>query len=216
MRRSRVCVGSSRHGHARVRSALQSLQSLLCQAHASHITHLLCADQAGFDTSPPLYMFGGWSVESVTDFDAEYLECHREAQFLRLRGHEQQPSEEEFASLPWPHCNWWQDRDRIVLMTEYLDFAPPDGSFEWERCVCHHAMSLWSDGRAGSSHIERQPDAETCMVAHNRMGWSDFCHDEAPGWRMLSSLPSCPNPHMRFPMSRDLYRRVREGESACV
>ena len=129
-----------------------------CMHHTlptSHVTHLLCADQAGFDTSPPQYRWGGWSVESEMDFDAEYLECHRQALFLRLRGHEQQPSSEENPSLPWPHCDWWQDRDRILLMTEYLDFAPPDGTFEWERCVCHHAMSLWSNLGHPSTDLSR-------------------------------------------------------------
>ena len=33
-----------------------------------------------------------------------------------------------------------------------------------------------------------------------------FEDEAAPGWRMLSSLPSCPNPHMRFPMSSKLAR----------
>ena len=38
-----------------------------------------------------------------------------------------------------------------------------------------------------------------------------FEHEAAPGWRMLSSLPSCPNPHMRFPMSSSLREIVSRG-----
>ena len=38
-----------------------------------------------------------------------------------------------------------------------------------------------------------------------------FEDEAAPGWRMLSSLPSCPNPHMRFPMSSSLREIVSRG-----
>ena len=45
----------------------------------------------------------------------------------------------------------------------------------------------------------------------NRYGWHDFADDPAPGWRMLTSLPSCPNACMRFPMSHALRERIRRG-----
>ena len=60
------------------------------------------------------------------------------------------------------------------------------------------------DTSESESESERESESESDEV----MGWADFASEEAPGWRMLSSLPSCPNPHMRFPMSRELFRRV--------
>ena len=76
------------------------------------------------------------------------------------------------------------------------------------------AVCLWTDGRPGSSEVHPNgvgsTDAED--VIPDRMDWTEFADDAAPGWRMLSSLPSCPNPHMRFPMSRDLLDAVRGAE----
>ena len=123
------------------------------------------------------------------------------AQQQRLEGHGQEPSQEELDKLAWPHSEWWQDRDRIVLLYEYLLCLPPDGSYNWESGVTSRAVRLWSDGREGGCDIGG---------GYYRMAWQDFVDDEAPGWRMLSSLPSCPNHHMRFPMSRALLDRVRE------
>ena len=103
----------------------------------------------------------------------------------------------------------------LCLLHEYLLSDQPDGSFLWERCVCAHVMSLWSDGREGTARISAEftdPDSE--VLATSRMDWSDFADDAAPGWRMLSSLPSCPNHHMRFPMSRALLAGVRERAAA--
>ena len=96
----------------------------------------------------------------------------------------------------------WSDRDRIVLLHEYIVSTQPDGSYEWESRILDRAGDLWSEGREGSDLLcsERRV---------GRMSWVDFAHDEAPGWRMLSSLPSCPNPHMRFFMSRAMLERVQ-------
>ena len=198
------------------------------------------AEQAGYATAPLLDADGWWCDDDDDDFDPEYLPCHRKAQLdvakraaeprttrqaaaegsvfrcqvvQRLEGHGQEPSQEELASLAWPHCEWWQDRDRIVLLYEYLLSYVPDGSYEWERGVCEHAMSLWSDGRAGTASILAEfTDQNSPMLAGGRMCWPDFADELAPGWRMLASLPSCPNHHMRFPMSRHLLARVRQRE----
>ena len=111
--------------------------------------------------------------------------------------------------------SYGQDRDRICLLHEYLLVDPPDGSFLWEGCVCARVMSLWSDGRTGTASITTEfTDPDSHVAAVDRMGWSEFADDAAPGWRMLSSLPSCPNHHMRFPMSRALLAGVRERAAA--
>ena len=113
--------------------------------------------------------------------------------------------------MAWPHCDWWQDRDRIVLLHEYILHDPPDGSFDWERGVCARVGRLWSDGRAGTCDKVMDGDDPYSPRFENRMGWRDFACEEAPGWRMLSSLPSCPNPHMRFPTSRGMLWRIQNN-----
>ena len=144
------------------------------------------------------------------DSDLEYLQSHREAQLARLEGHGQSPTISDLSRLACPHCAWRQDRDRIVLLHEYILHSPPDGSFDWERGVCARVGRLWSDGRAGTCDTLMDGRGTYSPCFQNRMGWRDFACEEAPGWRMLSSLPSCPNSHMRFPMSRELLARVRE------
>ena len=113
--------------------------------------------------------------------------------------------------MRWPHNEWWQDRDRIVLLHEYISYYAPDGTFAWEVDTCSFAILLWSDGREGSSELHPNGVGKTSDddIVYDRMGWSDFANEPAPGWRMLTSLPSCPNPHMRFPMSRDLFGEDR-------
>ena len=106
----------------------------------------------------------------------------------------------------------WDDRDRIVLLHEFILSAAPDGSYEWEMGICGRAACLWSEGREGEDNVHADGAWVTVpeKCREGRMLWTDFAMDEAPGWRMLSSLPSCPNSHMRFPMSRELLARVRE------
>jgi len=164
----------------------------------------LYAEQAGFLTAPLLYGGGEWCAEGEPDYDLEYLPSHREAQLSRLRGHGRPPTAAELAHLRWPHSSWWDDRDRIVLLHECILHFPPDGSYQWERELLVRVCCLWSDGREGS--VIDKP-------FKGRMHWLEFEGDLAPGWRMLSSLTSCPNPHMRFPMSRDLLRRVADRDS---
>ena len=90
-------------------------------------------------------------------------------------------------------------------MYEYIStMDSPDGSFDWERGVCARAVELWSEGREGSATLTEDRRDSSSQRWENRMGWNEFGRDEAPGWRLLSSLPSCPNHHMRFPMSRHL------------
>ena len=138
-----------------------------------------------------MYEYGSWSLDDDTD---EYLPHHRADQMKRLEGHGSKPTAD---GVPWPQREWWEDRDRIVLLHEYLLSNPADGSFGWELAVGLHAANLWSDGRTG-----------TCE--DGKMSWADFGLLPAPGWRMLTALPSCPNHHLRFPMQSAMLDRVRE------
>ena len=158
------------------------------------------AEQAGYGSAPELYARGDWCADGDSDADEDYWPCHREAQLDRLEEHGREPSLQELSLLAWPHTEWWYDRDRIVLLHEHLTTSEPaDGSFDWEKAVCNHVMALWSDGRTGTGTItgsDHHQD-QSRVLADARMCWADFADDEAPGWRMLSSLPSCPNTHMR-------------------
>ena len=100
-----------------------------------------------------------------------------------------------------------------MLLHEFITSDPPDGSYDWEKCIACQACFLWSEGREGSTDLHEHGIGETNPrdVIECRMGWSDFAVEEAPGWRMLSSLPSCPNPHMRFPTSREMLRRIQNN-----
>ena len=168
----------------------------------------LLAEQAGFLTAPQLYGCGKWCAVGEPDYDLEYLPSHREAQLSRLRGHGRPPTAAELAHLRWPHSGWWDDRDRIVLLHEYMLHSPPDGSFQWEHELLRQVCCLWSEGRAPCS---RRRAGDKALAG--RMHWLDFADDEAPGWRMLGSLPSCPNAHMSFPLSRDLLQRIADRDS---
>ena len=106
-----------------------------------------------------------------------------------------QQHEDPLGDLEYPNRYWAQDKDRIVLLHEYILDQPPDGSYEWEHDVCWRAMLLWDGGREGSNM------AGCCC-------WQDLADDEACGWRMLTSLPSCPNNHMRFPISENLMHDI--------
>ena len=121
------------------------------------------------------------------------------------------------ASVGW-RVDRWDDRDRIVLLHEYILSDQPDGSYEWEMRISSRVALLWSEGREGTCEIHADGVDETASedVRVGRMHWSDFANVEAPGWRMLSSLPSCPNSHMRFPMSQELLARVQERAASTV
>ena len=178
--------------------------------------------------------------DDPNDEDADpydYLPNYRLEQMDRLEGHGHKPTDEELACLKWPHTKWWNDRDRIVLLYEHiLDLEDqPDGSFEWERAVADQALSLWSDLKTiPEEHLPTGPlpiDPETGEVSLSvwstlfeeqkakqrelaRKVWPELADNIAPGWRMLTSLPSCPNAHLRFPMSPAMLRRVRANACA--
>ena len=214
------------------------------------------AEQAGVDGM--LYPWGGeWCDDDASDYDEEYLPCHREDVLFDLDSNGRRPTAAELAPLAWPHSCWWHDRDRIVLLYMHMLDNPPDGSFLWEARVCEQVHALWSDGRdsrrtsisyvrqgrlEGARPASTRAEAEAMREEGMRMAFSDgalpggedipgaafvvgravtaprrlmthqcFEDEAAPGWRMLSSLPSCPNPHMRFPMSSSLREIVSRG-----
>ena len=96
-----------------------------------------------------------------------------------LEGCGQEPTQEELAPLVWPLCRWWEDRDRIVLMYEYIStMDSPDGSFDWERGVCSRAVELWSEGREGSATLTEDRRDSSSQRWENRMGWNEFGRDK--------------------------------------
>ena len=216
----------------------------------------MLAEQAGVDGM--LYPWlGEWCDDDASDYDEEYLPCHREDVLFDLDSNGRRPTAAELAPLAWPHSCWWHDRDRIVLLYMHMLDNPPDGSFLWEARVCEQVCRLWSDGRdsprtsisyvrqgrlEGARPASTRAEAEAMREEGMRMAFSDgalpggedipgaafvvgravtaprrlmthqcFEDEAAPGWRMLSSLPSCPNPHMRFPMSSSLREIVSRG-----
>ena len=128
----------------------------------------------------------------------------------------------------------WQGSHRAPLRAHPRRSAY-DGSFEWERAVADQALSLWSDIKTvPEEHLPTGPlpiDPETGEVSLSvwstlfdgqkakqrelaRKVWPELADNIAPGWRMLTSLPSCPNAHLRFPMSPAMLRRVRANACA--
>ena len=102
-----------------------------------------------------------------------------------LDGHGSEPTPQELEPLVGVHKDWWEDRDRIVLLDRMmLSDYPPDGSLHWECDICHYAQDLWG---------------EDYVVPKSGSPWRFFRFVRAPGWRMLTSLSTCPNHHMRFP-----------------
>ena len=106
----------------------------------------MLAEQAGVDGM--LYPWlGEWCDDDASDYDEEYLPCHREDVLFDLDSNGRRPTAAELAPLAWPHSCWWHDRDRIVLLYMHMLDNPPDGSFLWEARVCEQVHALWSDGR---------------------------------------------------------------------
>ena len=147
-----------------------------------------------------------------------YLPEDRKIQFERLDEHAQPPSDEELDGLKFPQRLWWSDRDRIVLLHEFLLAEPPDGSYRWEEDVLAHSWHLWADyltdGKSYSDELDLQSESDDegempeidlghCKVVSSKGGllaWpSGFKYLPAPGWRLLSSMTSCPNPYLRYP-----------------
>ena len=175
------------------------------------------AERCGYvedDSYSDMHRLGKWWVSDDSsdsddsddrEFESDrkrYLPKHREVQFARLAANAQPPSEEELSGLEFPQRLWWSDRDRIVLLHEFILLFPPDGSYWWEEYVLRKARHLWS------SHFKADSDGTVdlghCKASGYRPGaeWvtaKDLKYLPAPGWRWISSFGSCPNPHMRFP-----------------
>ena len=128
-----------------------------------------------------------------------YSEVHdRPVHLRRLEGHGQPPTPDELVGLPWPQREWWNDRDRIVLLHEFVQAWPPMGHHNWEFWVMSRAMCLWNAFR----------NSGTCARL-----WEDI---PAPGYRMLTSFPCCPR-YLRPLMSPALLERSHltdEGRAA--
>ena len=75
----------------------------------------------------------------------------------------------------------------------------PDGSYTWELNLLNRVVRLWST----------RADEQGEVVDSERDCVTEFGDDPAPGWRLLSSLPSCPNHHWRFPMYPSLLEEQR-------
>ena len=85
----------------------------------------------------------------------------------------------------------------------------------WEEKVLERSMNLWApmQGQALEESDDRSEsddegkievtDLGHCKVESSKGGvlpWpSGFKYLPAPGWRLLSSMTSCPNPYLRYP-----------------
>ena len=85
-----------------------------------------------------------------------------------------------------PQCFWWRDRDRIVLLHEFLEAWPPMGHKAWEESIRERVEGLWELGL---------------------WGYDDFNNNEMPGYRYLAASPNCPR-YLRPTMSESLLEKV--------
>ena len=169
------------------------------------------AARCGADEAQILHGEGFWydPPEQVDESYAvpEYTATDRTLQFQRLDGLGNAPTADEKAALPWPHREWWQDRDRIVLLCEFIRYLDdvrdwqndaPKRQKDWMEQVEGHAARLWYGEQVngdwfGVDDTWRNPRA--------------IC----AGYRYLTSLSSCPR-SMRLPMHVDLFaKRDIEG-----
>ena len=173
------------------------------------------AARCGADEAQILYPEGLW-YEPIDDETwmmtkdsyepPAYAAAHRALQLQRLQGLGAAPTPGEKAALPWPHREWWEDRDRIVLLCEfirYMDTIPPPSGWQndvptrqdggWMEQVEGHAGRLWYGRQVGGDWFG-EDDHWGCPSA--------IC----AGYRYLTSLPSCPQ-SMRLPMHPDLFAR---------
>ena len=170
------------------------------------------AARCGADGAQILYDEGLW-YEPLDDEDVpesyeppEYAAAHRALQFQRLEGLGVPPTAEEKAKLPWPHREWWEDRDRIVLLCEfirYMDTVPPHGG--WRNDVPTRQDGGWLEqveGRAARLWYGKQANGDWFEVDDNWRSPRAIC----AGYRYLTSLPSCPR-SMRLPMHADLFAK---------
>ena len=118
------------------------------------------------------------------------------------------------------HALWSDGRDSPRTSISYvrqgrLEGARPASTRAEAEAMREEGMRMaFSDGALPGG--EDIPGAAfvvgRAVTAPRRLMTHQCFEDEAaPGWRMLSSLPSCPNPHMRFPMSSSLREIVSRG-----
>ena len=170
------------------------------------------AARCGADEAQILYEEGLW-YEPLDDEDGtshwppEYAAAHRALQLQRLEGlGVPPPTAEEKAKLPWPHREWWEDRDRIVLLCEfirYMDTVPPPGG--WQNDAPTRQNGGWLEqveGRAARLWYGKQVNGDWFEVDDNWRSPRAIC----AGYRYLTCLPSCPQ-SMRLPMHVDLFAK---------
>ena len=135
--------------------------------------------------APFLYEDGNWNSDREDEWDfREYDRESRESQLRHLEGYGTPPSLEELKALPWPLCNWWEDRDRIVLLHEFIEAWPPMGHRVWEQHVLERAVILWQlDFMIDSEEEDAEPDLLEKSLWDGQL---------APGYRLLTSFPCCP------------------------
>ena len=117
------------------------------------------------------------------------------------------------------HALWSDGRDSPRTSISYvrqgrLEGARPASTRAEAEAMREEGAMAFSDGALPGG--EDIPGAAfvvgRAVTAPRRLMTHQCFEDEAaPGWRMLSSLPSCPNPHMRFPMSSSLREIVSRG-----
>ena len=123
-------------------------------------------------------------------------------------------------------CRLWSDgRDSPRTSISYvrqgrLEGARPASTRAEAEAMCEAGMRVvWSYSAlpggetSGGEEIQGATFLVGRAVTVRRRLMTHQCFEDeaAPGWRMLSSLPSCPNPHMRFPMSSSLREIVSRG-----
>ena len=130
----------------------------------------------------------------------------------RLEGLGAPPTEDELEHLIEPQRDWWNDRDRIVLLYEYVESQ--DDNFE-KNFEDHGAKALmvrpplpfrsFPPSQPLLPHVNQEDiEGRACRLW---MGGIDgWCSTDATaaGYRFLTSLPSCPR-CMRLPMGPELY-----------
>ena len=146
------------------------------------------AERCGYETAPLMFGKGRWCNEQdggledlIFDPPQQYTKELREVQLRRLEGHGVQCSYLDEDIEAWPQCWWAKDKDRIVLLHEYILEFPADGTFEWEWTVCLLARILW-DPMNGSGNGQ---NLDTDGQDNGLYTWDDYKDEEAPGRALL-------------------------------
>jgi hypothetical protein len=171
------------------------------------------AARCGADEAQVLYDEGLWydppddeHVDIESYAPPEYTAADRTLQFQRLDGLGDPPTAHEKAALPWPHREWWEDRDRIVLLCEfirYMDDVPPECG--WQNDAPKRCDGGWLEqveGRAARLWYGKQVNGDWFEADDTWRSPRAIC----AGYRYLTSLASCPR-SMRLPMHVDLFAK---------